>query len=416
MTSRLFPLLRRALAGLGLLGAAAIHAQPAVPADAVLSLEALFAQRSPQVWVLQTGDAQGQLLAQGHAIAIGPDAAVTPCALLAKARTVNLLRGNVRYGATLAYPDVERGLCQLRVPQLPSPVLPIRAVETMGVGAPLYVIGAPRGRELTLGVGMLAGIRRSAAGEVEALQLGAALEPALVGAGLFDAQGRLAGVVGAASADAAAPPLAIPAAWIPELPARGQATLASAGPRMGTPTLIEYQLLDRLTGLRRSAVYRLDPDAGADGGLSFNNGGWVEKPDGGGIEVRSAVAGEFDLVMPPGGWVRPDYAQQPNWRVRYSSTLTAIRVNMDLNATVLGESRQTVAGREMNVVRIQYRGFTERYPTGGAVPGNYFGPYRAEVWYAPDLGRVVRLDVKTHGGIAGNAFQIDELLELRSIR
>ncbi len=376
---------------------------------------------------MQAIDAQGKVLATGSAVATGPGTAVTSCQLLAKASAVALKRDNVSYGATLELPDVERDLCQLRIANFSAPAIGIAPTSALQVGMLLYIVGSPRGKELTLGTGMLGGLRRNNAGDLEALQLAAPPEAGLGGAGLFDAQGRLAGLVGAAPAGSASANLAMPATWIAELPARGRlaierlATLpavasagSTGGPLPGRPSVVEYELLDRLTNTRRKAIYRAD--AVADDRISFNNGGWVEKPGGEVTSVTSAVAGEFDTAMPPGGWDRQDLKEEAAWTSRYSSKLGGIQINMDLRATVMEDAVLPVDGREIKVMRIEYRGFTQRFANAGSVGGNQYGPYRANVWFSPELGRVVRFEVQTRGGAGGAAFQVSETLELVSIR
>ncbi|KQW61228.1 S1 family peptidase [Variovorax sp. Root411] len=401
-----------------------------------LAPDALFARVSPSVWVVQSGDAQGKVLATGSAVATGAGTAVTSCQLLAKASTVTLKRDNVSYGATLALPDVERDLCQLRIPNLPSPIAEVAPANALQVGMPLYVIGAPRGRELTLGTGMLGGIRRGSSGELEALQLAAVLEAGLGGAGVFDAQGRLVGVVPPSTAGAGTANLAMPASWIAQLPERGRqaierlaslpatattvassATASTAAPTgfpAGRPNIVEYQLHDRLTNTYRNVVYRADP--ATDDRISFNNGGWIEKPGGEVLSVATAIAGEFDAAMPPGGWVKENLKEQGAWRARYSSAPGGTRINMDLSASVMEDTTLTVAGKELKVVHIEYRGYTERFANAGAVGGNQYGRYRADVWFSQELGRVVRFEVQTRGGQSGGAFQVREALELVSIR
>ncbi|MET3466270.1 S1 family peptidase [Variovorax atrisoli] len=410
------------------------HAQDS-RSGAALPPDALFARVSPSVWVVQASDAQGKVLATGSAVATGAGTAVTSCQLLAKAGSVTLKRDNVSYGAALALPDVERDLCQLRIPNLPAAVAEVAPANALQVGMPLYVIGAPRGRELTLGIGMLGGIRRNAAGELEALQLTAAAESGLGGAGVFDAQGRLVGLLPASAAGTAVANLAMPASWIAQLPERGKraierlaslpatasgnsgtaATVASQATAMaGRPSVIEYQLHDRLTNTYRKVVYRIDPST--DEQISFNNGGWVEKPSGEVVSVTSAIAGEFDSVMPPGGWTKENLKEEAAWRARYSSTLGGSRSNMDLNATVMEDTALTVGGREFKVVRIEYRGYTQRFPNAGSVFGNQYGRYVANVWFSPELRRVVRFEAETRGGAGSVAFQVRETLELVSIR
>ena len=402
--------------------AAALTASTA-SAQAPLAPDALFARVAPAVWVVQASDAQGKPLATGSAVATGPGTAVTSCQLLAKASTVVLKRDNVSYGAALEFPDVERDLCQLRIANFAPPAPAIAPASALQVGMPLYIVGSPRGKELTLGTGMLAGVRRGNAGEIEALQLAAAPEAGLGGAGLFDAQGRLVGLVGTATPAN----LAMPSAWIAELPARGRAAVerlaaqplpasaaSAAAPATGRPSLVEYQLHDRLTNTYRKVVYRAD--AATDDRISFNNGGWVEKPGGEVVSVTTAIAGEFDAAMPPGGWGKANLKEEAAWRTRYGSTLGGSRINMDLNATVMEDITLNVGGKEIKTVRIEYRGFTQRFANAGAVGGNQYGPYKADVWYSPELGRVVRFEVQTRGGASGGAFQVRETLELVSIR
>ncbi|WPH13543.1 S1 family peptidase [Variovorax paradoxus] len=396
---------------------------------AALAPDALFARVSPSVWVVQTHDAQGKVLATGSAVATGAGTAVTNCQLLAKAAGVALKRDNVSYGATLVFPDVARDLCQLRIPNFSAPPIGITPANDLQVGMPLHIVGSPRGKELTLGIGMLAGLRRNDTGELEALQLAAQPEAGLGGAGLFDAQGRLAGLVSAATAGSGSANLAIPASWIAELPLRGQLAIerlatqpaalsgggiAAPGQGSGRPNVIEYQLHDRLTNVYRKVVYRADP--ATDDRISFNSGGWIEKPGGEVISVTSAVAGEFDTAMPPGGWAKENLKEEAAWKKSYSSTLGGIRINMDLSATVMEDTVLTVGGQEFKVVRIEYRGFTQRFANAGAVSGNQYGPYRAEVWFSPELGRVIRFEAKTRGGASSGAFQVNEALELVSLR
>jgi serine protease Do len=419
-----------ALAALSVSNASAQAAPPLAP-------DALFARVSPGVWAVQASDAQGKVLAVGSAVTTGAGSAVTSCQLLAKAASVTLKRDNVSYGATLEFPDAERDLCQLRVPNLPGPPLALAPTGSLQVGMPLYTVGSPRGRELTLGMGMLAGLRRGNAGELEALQLNAAPAAGMGGAGLFDAQGRLAGMVSAAAIVTGSAELAMPASWIAELPTRGRvavermaaspppavspavspatSTAASTTASALRPSVVEYRLLDRLTHTSRQVVYRADA-ATPDGALSFNNGGWVEKPGGEVVGLTTAIAGEFDAAMPPGGWAGEILKRKTVWSTRYSSVLGGMRINMDLNAVAAENTTIAVAGRNLNVVRIEYRGFNQRFANSGAVGGNQYGPYRADVWFSPELGRVVRFDVQTRGGASGGAFQVSEALELVDIR
>lgn len=212
-----------------------------------------------------------------------------------------------------------------------------------------------------------------------------------------------------ASANAAPPAPVLREATTADAPSATAPAPSSATP--ARPRLVEYQLHDRLTNIRRKVVYRADAVLD-DEPSSFNSGGWVEKPGGEVVSVTSSVAGEFDIAMPPGGWARPNLREQGAWRARYTSTLSATRINMDLSAAVMEDSTLRVGSQDIKVVRIEYRGFTERFPNAGAVAGNQYGPYRADVWFSPELGRVIRFEAKTRGGSMSGAFQVDEALEL----
>lgn len=397
--------------------------------SAALAPDVLFARVASSVWVVQASDAEGRVLSTGSAVVTAPERAVTSCTLLAKASTLALKRDNVSYGATLEFPDVPRDLCQLRIPHLSSPVASIAPMGALQVGMPLYLIGSPRGKEMSLSVSMLSSLRRDAANDLEALQLAMPADAGLGGAGIFDAQGRLAGLVGTTPASATTANLAMPAAWISDLPTRGlraierfamaptptpNVAVSPAPANPSRPSVVEYELHDRLTNVRRKVVYRAD--AIADGPLSFNNGGWVEKPGGEVIDITSAIAGEFDAAMPPGGWGKANLMSPVTWSVRYSSRAGGNKINMDLRATVMESTVLPVNGQQIKVVRIAYEGYTERFANDSTSSSNQSGRYRANVWFSPEVGRVVRFEVQTRGGASGGAFHVDEALALVSIR
>jgi len=151
--------------------------------------------------------------------------------------------------------------------------------------------------------------------------------------------------------------------------------------------------------------------------VSFNNGTWIESPDGTVIESNSQIAGDFDAVMPPGGWVRPQQLMPgANWHASYTRKFGGGRVDMDLSAVVSEREVMVVAGRSVSVVRVDYRGYTNRINNSVASSQNQTGKYEATAWYSPELRRVVRFVAKTRGGMGGGIFVVDEELELADIR
>jgi serine protease Do len=388
-------------------------------AQATLPPDALFDKVSPSVWVVRTQDGSGRALAQGSAVVVAPGRLVTSCRVLARAHAVSIARENVSYGATLEHPDPDRDLCQLKVANLSAPAVAVAPPETLRTGARVYAIGSPQGRETTISEGMLSGIRRNERSDIEALPITTPIEQGASGGGLFDAQGRLIGITVVALKDGQSQNIAVPAAWIAELPARAQAALAvnaeRSKPQPKTAAtgdrLFEYVLKDRLTGISQRVIYRLDRVDGDN--LVYNQGTRVERAGGEVITAGSPIGGEFDLVMPPGGWVHKASQASSTWPLRYEARAGTLPIRMELTARASEQSILRIDNRELNVVRVQFKGYTHR---GGPTGLMAAGVYEANAWYAPELGRVVRFDVKTRGGVAGTAFYVDEVLDLVSIR
>ncbi|MDO9439086.1 serine protease [Hydrogenophaga sp.] len=408
-------MLQKNLITLGLVLMAA-QASAQVP----LAPDALFEKVSPSIWAVRTQDSSGRALAQGSAVVVAPGRVVTSCRVLARANAVSVSRENVTYGATLEYPDPDRDLCQLRVANLNATPVAVAPADTLRAGARVYAIGSPYGLETAISDGMLSGIRRNERMDIEALLLTTPIESGSSGGGLFDAQGRLIGITVVLVKEGQSQNMAVPASWIADLPARAQAVMAvnversKAQPKLAAPSgdrLFEYVLMDRLTGNAQRVVYRLDRVDGDD--RIYNQGTRVERAGGEVITAGTPIGGEFDLVMPPGGWVQKAPQVGSTWPLRYEASATSLPIRMELTARVAEQSTLQIANRELSVVRVQFKGYTHRVGPAGLLGS---GVYEANAWYAPELGRVVRFGVKTRGGSAGTAFYVDETLDLVSIR
>jgi serine protease Do len=138
----------------------------------------------------------------------------------------------------------------------------------------------------------------------------------------------------------------------------------------------------------------------------------VERAGGGVLSMRTAIGGEFDLAMPPGGWIGSTPEIGSSWRLNYETGHGDKRLRMDLRASVRESTSVRVAQRDVEALRIEFQGFTSRASMNGFV----LGPYRAQAWYAPGLGRIVRFEARGQGGNGGAFFNIDELIELVDIR
>lgn len=402
------------LRGIGLfLVGCNVLAQNATP-----GAEQLFERLSPSIWVVKTFDDAGKPIASGSAVVIRAGSLITNCHVLAKARKVSVTRDNVAYGATLEHADAARDLCQLKVANFNAPPVTIAPAETPKIGSRVYAIGNPRGLEMTISDGLLSGIRRTDNDEFVALQITVPISPGSSGGGLFDAQGRLIGITTFALRDSQNLNFALPATWIAEVPARAAAALAARNERKpaattqaGVAQVFEYRLRDRTTGLTQNIRYRLDRIDGDQ--LIFNQGGRVERAGGEVVTLVSAIAGEYELAMPPRGWITKTPERGQTWQLQYETGIQNQRIGMNVTARATDESTMRIGDREFRIMRVEFTGFTER---GSFARTWTHAVYTANAWYAPELGRVVRFDAKTRGGSSTGFFLVDEALELFDIR
>lgn len=402
----------------------ASHAQRVDPVPP----EKLFETLAPSVWTVETFDGRNQPLAMGSGVVIGPGTLVTNCHVLAKASRVAVARENVSYGATLEHPDPERDLCILKVRNFTAPAVQVGNVDALKIGARVYAIGSPRGLEQTISDGLLSGVRRSSGGGFTALQVTVPISQGSSGGGLFDAYGRLIGITSFQLRDGQNLNFALPANWIAEVPQRAAEQLAArAAPATAAKTpaaaaataptaaaagqVFEYELRDRATGAVRTVTFRLDRVEGDK--LLFNQGTRVERSGGGVVSNTAPIAGEFDLAMPPGGWISSEPKPGASWKTKYQGGVAGSFVGMEITARTFGESQMRFKDRDLRVLRVEFTGYTQR---GLGAYQNPPGRYTATAWYAPELGRIVRFEARTRGGIGGLTFYIHEQLQLVDIR
>jgi len=195
-----------------------------------LTAEQVYAKVSPSVWRVVTYDADNLPLGLGSGVVVGPEAVITNCHVLARAKRVAIKREKESLDAKLAMWDVKRDLCQLRVTGLKAPAVVVADSSKVIVGQNVFAIGNPKGLELTMSAGLVSSLRRNPAGQLVLIQTSAAISGGSSGGGLFDAQGMLVGLttLGSVSGDAQNLNFAIPSEWVRELPQRHAAAAASA--------------------------------------------------------------------------------------------------------------------------------------------------------------------------------------------
>jgi hypothetical protein len=228
----------------------------------------IFDRAGPSVWAVRALDASEKPLATGSGVVVAPGKLVTSCRLLAKTSRIELRRANAVYEAKLELPDVERDLCQLDAPGLPAPAAAGGSAQSLRPGQRIYVVGYTRGIEQSITEGLVSALRDAAAG-APLIQTSVPAARGLYGAGAFDENGRLVGIVTSSATDAPGVTLAVPAEWLGEMQARGQAALAKR-PAAGTPGLpapgatYHYQWADLQYSRQEALVVRVKA---VDGGI-----------------------------------------------------------------------------------------------------------------------------------------------------
>jgi serine protease Do len=388
----------------------------------------IFEQVAPSVWSVKAYGANEKLLASASGLVIAPGKLITSCQVLARARQVKLRRGNAIYNAKLEFPDVERDLCQFDVPGLLAPVLAQESARTLRPGQRVYVIGFGIGDDASIAEGLVSAMRDSGT-QKERIQTTVPAMRGLLGAGVFDQEGRLVGVVTSSPTEAAATAFAVPADWLVELAARGQAALAArsklaaaaaaAAAPQGLPaagTSWTYGYIDRQYSRRKIdftvralrvdglAVEESVASAAATDERRVVNAGesrFFEQSIGGGTSLLefspyllAAAGGKAPVIMtsiagyPPG-------AGMPEWIEK---------------ARVLEWESVTVPAGTFRALRVQVDGRRARSPNAPRVPMIY----RVSAWYAPEMGRYVKLEHQQW--LNPNYIYAHEVVELHAYR
>jgi hypothetical protein len=167
---------------------------------------------------------------QGSGVLVAPLDVVTSCHVVGDSTRISVSQGSFQRSARVRFRDRARDLCMLR---LEDGIPDARTAHVLPPGTPLevgqrvFAIGAPRGLERSLSVGIISALRGDTErGGAPLIQTDAAVSPGSSGGGLFDEEGRLVGLVTLQFRDSQNLNFAIPAAWIADLPARNRDLLA----------------------------------------------------------------------------------------------------------------------------------------------------------------------------------------------
>lgn len=170
----------------------------------------------------------------GSAVALGPGRAVTNCHVVRHARHIYLVRGGTRLAARMSAGDAYRDLCFLDVPGLAGPAPAIADPDGRRVGEAVVAAGYSGG-EFAAKPGRIKGLYACACDGGQVIQTSAAFDPGASGGGLFDASGRLLGILTFKSMAGGDFHFAVPVGWLaalkqaPPMEANGDQPFWAAG-------------------------------------------------------------------------------------------------------------------------------------------------------------------------------------------
>lgn len=196
------------------------------PAASALEPDKLFEKVSPSiVTVVAMRNDAGNSIGFGSGVVIAPQTVITNCHVLQRGKKIIVKTAREIYSARLVYPDAPRDLCQLTVPNLPSPAAESGSVYNLRVGQRVYAVGNPQQLELSLSDGLISALRDVKDG-APLIQTTTPMSPGSSGGGLFDSDGRLIGITTWGKRDSQNLNFAHPVDWIAEIPERAKVQIA----------------------------------------------------------------------------------------------------------------------------------------------------------------------------------------------
>jgi serine protease Do len=169
-------------------------------------------QTDPAAAVYKIRVLRGGQVADGSAVLIAPGQLLTACHVTRRAESIRVGREDLKWLALPAVSDIEHDLCVLAVPGL-SAATPaaIGPTENLRLSDPVIAAGYPRGGKLGVSHGEIKGLHAHDGASV--LQVSATFDHGQSGGGLFDAAGRLIGIIGFKAVAGGNFHYALPLAW-----------------------------------------------------------------------------------------------------------------------------------------------------------------------------------------------------------
>jgi len=181
-------------------------------------------QPDPGAAVFRIRGMGGGYVSDGSAVLIARGRLLTACHVIRRAESIRVGREDLKWLAHPAMMDIEHDLCVLAVPEL-SDATPAEIGPTaqLLVSDPVIAAGYPRGGKLAITYGEIKGLHAYDGASV--LQVSTAFDHGQSGGGIFDAAGRLIGIIGFKAVAGGNFHYALPLAWAgDEIPGQVAAT------------------------------------------------------------------------------------------------------------------------------------------------------------------------------------------------
>ena len=154
--------------------------------------------------------------ATGTAVLVARGTLVTNCHVVAHARAINIEIGDAIHPARIIRANAERDVCLLAAPALDAPLATLGDTANLRTGGAITAAGYSRGGALGWSAGEIEGFY-SYDGNGRVVQGSAPFDEGASGGGLFDASGRLIGIL-TFKARAGGPfHFALPVEWVADL-------------------------------------------------------------------------------------------------------------------------------------------------------------------------------------------------------
>ena len=188
-----------------------------VPAYAQVADFELFGRLTHKVIKVEAANPDGSM-SMGTGVIVGHGFVVTNCHVTARARSVELVRGEFRWNVDAQQADVEHDLCLLRAPHSVDAAAVEMGSDTPRVGQVVHAVGFIFGIAPRLNVGEISALYDYDGGKV--IQSTTPFASGASGGGLFDDEGRLVGIITFKYRAGGAYHFSLPVRWVVDAIAR----------------------------------------------------------------------------------------------------------------------------------------------------------------------------------------------------